>query len=56
MHDIHDLRRKALAAREVQVVVGAATFTLRLPTHAMPESQSYALSTEEEINEGSLLQ
>jgi hypothetical protein len=32
MTDIADLQRKAQAAREFQVVVGACTFTLRLPT------------------------
>lgn len=32
MQDIHDLRRKAIGAREVHVPVGAASFTLRLPT------------------------
>lgn len=32
MTDINDLRRKAEAAREFTVTVGAATYTLRLPT------------------------
>jgi len=32
MTDIADLQRKANAAREFQVVVGACTYTLRLPT------------------------
>lgn len=32
MTDIADLTRKALAAREFTVPVGAASFTLRLPT------------------------
>lgn len=32
MTDIADLRRKAQAAREFSLVVGAATYTLRLPT------------------------
>lgn len=32
MTDINDLRRKAQAAREFTVTVGAASYTLRLPT------------------------
>jgi hypothetical protein len=40
MTDIADLQRKAQAAREFQVVVGACTFTLRLPTAHQKEVEA----------------
>jgi hypothetical protein len=40
MTDIADLRRKALAARELTVEVGQARFTLRLPTQHEVELES----------------